>query len=57
VGGGARGELETMMNRWIWIVRIFGILMLLAFFILFAEMQRRYMQMQGRVPASTTTTR
>ena len=45
------------MTRWIWIVRLLGVLMLLGFFILFAYMQRRYMEMQQvRTPAPATVT-
>ena len=43
------------MNRFIWIVRIFGILMLLGFLMMFAYMQRQYARLQGaRPPASQT---
>ena len=45
------------MTRWIWIVRIIGVLMLLGFFILFASLQRRLVEMQGRTPPAATTTR
>ena len=45
------------MTRWIWIVRLIGVLMLLGFFILLANLQRRLVEMQGRTPppASTST--
>ena len=45
------------MSRWIWIVRLIGVLMLLGFFILFASLQRRLVEMQGRKPPATTTAR
>jgi uncharacterized protein YneF (UPF0154 family) len=46
------------MTRWIWIVRLIGLLMLLGFFILFAHMQRRLMEMQSvRKPPAATGTR
>jgi hypothetical protein len=41
------------MNRFIWIVRIFGILMVLAFLMMFAYMQRQYARMQSDRPPAT----
>jgi hypothetical protein len=52
MGGTARQELSDM-NRFIWIVRILGILMILVFMVMFAYMQRRYMEMQGSRPPAT----
>jgi hypothetical protein len=43
------------MNRFIWIVRIFGILMLLGFLMMFAYLQRQYARMQGERPPATQT--
>ncbi len=43
------------MTRWIWIVRVLGILMLLGFFILLASLQRRLVEMQGGRPPATAT--
>ena len=54
MGREARPEVVEV-NRWIWIVRIFGILMLLAFMVMFASLQRRLVRMQGERPAPTTT--
>ena len=40
-----------------WLVRIIGILMLLGFFLLFAHMQRRLLEIQKtRTPPATGTT-
>jgi hypothetical protein len=58
MGSDARREVvEVNVNRWVWLFRIIGILMLLGFLLLFANLQRRLEQMQGeRPPAATTTT-
>ena len=57
MGGNARAEVvEVTVNRWVWLFRIIGILMLLGFMMLFANLQRRLVQMQGERPAPTTTT-
>ena len=45
------------MNRWIWIVRIFGILMIVGFFLLFAYMQKRLVDIQNTRESSPASTR
>ena len=49
MGGPARRTVAGV-NRFIWMVRIFGILMLLGFLMMFAYMQRQYARMQGERP-------
>ena len=41
------------MNRWIWTFRILGLLMLLAFALMFMSLQQKLVQMRSDRPAAT----
>ena len=43
------------VNRVVWTARIIGILMLIGFMMLFANLRRRLADMQGTQPAATAT--
>lgn len=54
MGGRSRPEVDGVSARWV--ARILGVLMLVIFLMLMANLQKRLMDIQNRQPMRTTTT-
>jgi hypothetical protein len=44
------------VNRWIWLFRLFAVLMLIAFILVLMGLQVRYTKLKNRMPPTTTST-
>jgi hypothetical protein len=55
VGRAIRWKIH-IVNRWIWLFRLFAVLMLIAFILVLMSLQVRYTKLKNRMPPTATST-